>query len=175
MIDSVILAYPATVTRDRSGRFLVRFRDLPEALTDGADEKEALEEAVDCLSEALLSRVVDNEAIPTPSKLSRGEYRVAPEPIVALKSLLIGIVRARKISTAELARRLNIDHKEARRILDPRHPTKFPRLQEILKSLGHETWIAWHDASRQQRMLKAPGERTKSALRPKQFVEVGRR
>ena len=174
-MDSIILAYPATVTRDKSGRYLVRFRDLPEALTDGADEKEALEEAVDCLSEALLSRVVDDEIIPEPSKPRRDEYRIAPEPTIALKSLLNSIVRAHKLSTAELARRLKMDHKEARRILDPRHLTKFPRLQEVLRSLGHETWIAWHDASRQQRLLKAPGDRRSATLRPKKMIEIGRR
>ncbi|MGH6931775.1 MAG: type II toxin-antitoxin system HicB family antitoxin [Dongiaceae bacterium] len=174
-MDSIILAYPATVTRDEAGRYLVRFRDLPEALTDGADEADALEEAADCLSEALLSRVADDEIIPTPSNPRRDEFRVAPEPTIALKALLISIVKARRISIAELARRLGVDHKEARRILDPRHPTKFPRLQEVLRSLGHQTWIAWHDASRQQRLLKAPGERRRATLRPKQFTETGRR
>ena len=174
-MESIILAYPATVTRDKAGRYVVRFRDLPEALTDGADEAEAIKEAADCLSEALLSRIVDDEVIPTPSKLKRDEFRVAPEPTIALKALLTSVVKARQISTADLARRLDVDHKEARRILDPRHPTKFPRLQEVLKSLGHETWIAWHDASRQQRMLKASGERRRTTLRPKQFIETGRR
>lgn len=174
-MDSIILAYPATVTRDKAGRYLVRFRDLPEALTDGADESEALAEAIDCLSEALLSRVVDDEDIPAPSTPLRGEYRIAPEPTIALKSLLINIVRAQKITTAELARRLKMDHKEARRILDPRHPTKFPRLQEVLKSLGHDTWIAWHDGSRQQRLLKLAGERRTATSRPKQAIRTARR
>src|SRR5262245_55007846 len=134
-MHSIIVAYPATLTRDKAGRYLVRFRDLPEALTDGKDEAEALEEASDCLSEALMSRIADHEDIPAPSTTRRGEYSIAPEPTVALKALLFSIVTASKISIAELARRLDIDHKEARRMLDPRHPTKFPRLQEALKSL----------------------------------------
>jgi antitoxin HicB len=174
-MDSIILAYPATLTRDKTGRRVVRFRDLPEALTDGKDDAEALEEAADCLSEALMSRIADDENIPVPSRTRRGEYPVAPEPTVALKALLFAIVKARRISTAELARRLGVDHKEARRMLDPRHPTKFPRLQEALKSLGHEIRIAWHDASRQQRLLKAPTEGRRGPLRPKRFVEVARR
>jgi len=174
-MDSIILAYPAALIRDQTGRYVVRFRDLPEALTDGKDEAEALGEAADCLSEALMSRIADQEDIPVPSSTRRGEYSIAPEPTVALKTLLFSVVKARKISTAELARRLGVDHKEARRMLDPRHPTKFPRLQEALKSLGHEIRIAWHDASRQQRLLKAPKEGRRGTIRPKQFVEIARR
>lgn len=52
---------------DEEGLVLVRFADLPEALTDGADLAEALVEAADCLSEALASRIVDGEEIPRPS------------------------------------------------------------------------------------------------------------
>lgn len=174
-MSMVTVAYPATLTRDNEGRYLVRFRDLPEALTDGANENEALEEAADCLSEALMSRIVDNEDIPTPSVSRRGEYTVAPDATVALKVSLCSIVRSSKLTTAELARRLGIDHKEARRFLDPRHLTKFPRLLEALAVLGYETRIALHDTSRRERMLKAPGETRRSTLRPKQFVEIGRR
>jgi antitoxin HicB len=174
-MDSIILAYPATLARDKAGRYLVRFRDLPEALTDGSDEAEALAEAADCLSEALMGRIADREDIPVPSNARRGEYSIAPEPTVALKALLFSIVRASRISVAELARRLDIDHKEARRMLDPRHPTKFPRLQEALKSLGHEIRIAWHDASRRERLLKAPTAGRRGAMRPKQIAEIARR
>ncbi|MGE0120983.1 MAG: type II toxin-antitoxin system HicB family antitoxin [Dongiaceae bacterium] len=173
-MDSIILAYPATLTRDEAGRYVVRFRDLPEALTDGKDEQEALAEATDCLSEALMSRIADREDIPVPSRARRGDYSVAPDPTIALKTLLFAIVKASKISTSELARRLGVDHKEARRMLDPSHPTKFPRLQEALKSLGHEVRIAWHDASRQERLLRSPKEKRRGTLRPKQFIGVSR-
>jgi predicted RNase H-like HicB family nuclease len=77
-----------TLERDEDGRYVVRFPDLPEALTDGMDEKEALVEAADCLSEALASRIVDGEAIPSPSRLDRGQYLISPDPIIALKAAL---------------------------------------------------------------------------------------
>ena len=85
---ATVFAYPATLTRDAAGRFLVRFPDLPEALTDGATEAEALREAVDALSEALMSRIVDGEPIPDPSPLGRSQYQVAPDATVALKVAL---------------------------------------------------------------------------------------
>lgn len=174
-MNSIILAYPAALTRDAAGRYLVRFRDLPEALTDGADLEDALGEAADCLSEALLGRIADRRDIPVPSSARRGEYPIAPDSTVALKALLVSIVTANKLSIAEFARRLGIDHKEARRLLDPRHPTKFPRLQEALRLLGHEIRLAWRDASRRERLLKTSSETRRSTLRPKSFVEIARR
>ena len=42
---------PARLEPDKEGRLVVHFPDLPEALTDGADEAEAPPAAADCLSE----------------------------------------------------------------------------------------------------------------------------
>jgi predicted RNase H-like HicB family nuclease len=58
-------AYPATITPDEDGRYVVRFPDLTGAVTDGATLAEALSEASDALSEALAAaidrwRVFDN-------------------------------------------------------------------------------------------------------------------
>ena len=44
--------YPARLTKDGSN-ILVTFRDVPEAITFGANEKEALENAVDALATGL--------------------------------------------------------------------------------------------------------------------------
>jgi antitoxin HicB len=135
------LAYPARVARGRDGRWLARFPDLPEALTDGATRAEALAEARDCLDEALMSRIADGEAIPEPSPPGRGRVLVAPDAAVALKAAVHRVVRARGLSAAALARALGVDHKEARRILDPRHPTKQRRLSEALAALGYEVMV----------------------------------
>lgn len=40
------------------------------------------------------------------------------------------------ISKMELARRLQVDEKEVRRLLDPHHPPKLPRMEEALHLLG---------------------------------------
>ena len=66
-MQPMTLLYPAIVAPDEGGRFLVKFPDLPEALTDGATRAEALAEAADCLSEALASRIIDGETIPLPT------------------------------------------------------------------------------------------------------------
>ena len=47
------LAYPVSLDTQDDGSVLVSFPDIPEALTEGATEQEALAEAEDCLIAAL--------------------------------------------------------------------------------------------------------------------------
>ena len=45
-------------------------------------------------------------------------------------------MRAQKVSKTELARRLGLNEKKARRMLDPKHQTKVPTLKRALHALG---------------------------------------
>jgi antitoxin HicB len=128
--------------RDESGRYVVRFPDLPEALTDGVDETEALVEAADCLSEALASRIVDGDEIPSPSSLDRGQYLISPDPIIALKAALHTALEERGMTTADLADRLGMkDWHQAARLIDPKRPSKLRRLAAALDALGRKIEI----------------------------------
>ena len=149
---ATVFAYPATLTRDPEGRFLVRFPDLPEALTDGATEEEALREAADALSEALMSRVADGETIPEPSTVRRNQYQIAPDTTVALKAALQRTLKEKRMTAAALSRLLDIDHKEARRLLDPQEKSKVPRLTEALGALGYSVTTAVYDAAKRERI-----------------------
>lgn len=141
-MELMLFAYPARLRKGPDGRFSATFRDLPEALTDGADKAEALTNAADALSEALMGRIADGELIPTPSKPRRGECQIPPEPTIAAKAALHHVVREDKVTAAQLARLLEVDHKEARRILAPDHKTKLPRLAEALRAVGQNVAIA---------------------------------
>jgi antitoxin HicB len=62
------LAYPVTLTADPvDGGFVVTFRDLPEAITQGETMIEALSEAADALEEAVAGRIRRGDPIPAPS------------------------------------------------------------------------------------------------------------
>src|SRR5205809_1020777 len=81
--------YPASILPEEDGRgFHVRFPDLPEALTGGTDLTDTLEEAADCLAEALAGRITRGDAIPGPSKVKRGQYAVSVPLYLAPKLAL---------------------------------------------------------------------------------------
>jgi len=129
--------YPAKLTPDkREGGYVVTFRDIPEAITQGNTVEACLEEAVGALQAALEGRIMDGLEIPAPSKAKRGERGVAVPVQTALKAALVLAMRERGITRTELARRLRIDEKEARRMLDPYHATKAERLEQALAVLG---------------------------------------
>jgi len=137
--------FPARLERDDENRLVVHFPDLPEALTDGADEAEALAEAADCLSEALAGRINRGEDIPQPSRLRRGQQWVSPDPTMALKAALYSALRARKMTVSDLARRLDTDARKAARLLDPRAASKLTSLEEALSALGYVIAIEVHE------------------------------
>ncbi|MBI3038390.1 type II toxin-antitoxin system HicB family antitoxin [bacterium] len=62
------LSFPVTISKDKTGYFLVKFVDIKGAVTDGKSIQEALMEAIDCLDEALAVRIKLVEEIPMPSK-----------------------------------------------------------------------------------------------------------
>jgi antitoxin HicB len=109
VMDGMRYTYPARLEVDEDGRPVVHFPDLPEALTDGADQVEALAEASDCLSEALAGRIHRQEEIPVPSPLGPGMHAVEPEPTIALKAALYDALRATATGLPDLAIRLGID------------------------------------------------------------------
>lgn len=55
---------------------------------------------------------------------------------MAIKAAVYLAAREAGISNSELARRLRLDEKEARRILDPHHPTKLPRIEAALAAVS---------------------------------------
>jgi antitoxin HicB len=145
-------SYPAMMEEDEGGRYVVRFADLPEALTDGAYEGEALAEAADCLSEALASRIVEGEEIPEPtfdqSPTAGFRILVSPDPTIALKAALYMTLRRRDMTVADLADRLGLrDWHQAARLIDPKRPSKLKRLAAALDALGCTIEIAVSDGA----------------------------
>ena len=61
--------YPAIFYKNDLGGYTVIFPDLKYAITEGKDEFEAMEMAVDCLAGYLYTALIDEEEIPKPSDL----------------------------------------------------------------------------------------------------------
>lgn len=128
-------AYPVNLERDPDGRVMASFSDVPEALTDGADEAEALTEAADALAAALAGYAREGRALPRPSP-ARGRHVVPVPPLAAAKLALCEAMRRQTISNAELARRLGVTEAVVRRLVDPDHASRIERVQNALSALG---------------------------------------
>ncbi|MGH8675903.1 MAG: type II toxin-antitoxin system HicB family antitoxin [Burkholderiales bacterium] len=135
--------YPVKLSRDRKdGGYVVSCRDIPEAITQGETIAEALGEAEGALQAAIEGRIEDGLEIPAPSQAKRGERTVSTPITSALKAAVYVAMREQKVSKSELARRMRVHEKEARRMLDPHHATKVPTLERALAALGRRAEIA---------------------------------
>src|SRR5580658_10121204 len=139
--------YPARFTAGSDGRVLVKFIDLPRVATDGKDDREAMEEAIDALGSDLSIRLSRREEIPKLSVAKRGQ-RLVPVPLwLAPKLALYLAMRDQQVNNSELARRLGIHERVVRRMLDPRHATRTEKIQTALAILGKHLTVEVRDAA----------------------------
>ena len=127
--------YPVTLTPD-DGTILVTFADVPEAITFGADEQEALMQAVDALESGLSFYVDARQSLPLPSKAKRGQKTVSPSALECAKLGVYQAMMAQGIRKAELARRLGWHMPQVDRLFDLRHASKFEQIQTAAAVLG---------------------------------------
>ena len=71
------------------------------------------------MDEAFAARIDDEEDFPETSAPRKGEYVVAPSSDLSAKAALYLAMKEAAISKAALARTLQVDEKEVRRLLDP--------------------------------------------------------
>ena len=130
------MSYPATLKRYKGGQVGVFFADVPEAITAGTNEAEALDRAQDALTVALSSYLDDGRPLPIPSKAKRGQPVVVLPPRVAIKLAIHEAMVQQGVTQAQLGERLSIDGRQVRRILDLDHESKLSRLEATLAVLG---------------------------------------
>jgi antitoxin HicB len=73
-------SYPVILSLDENGSIIAEFPDVPEAITMGADENEALEWARDALVVALTGYIDERRDIPRPSAPESGQKQVHLTP-----------------------------------------------------------------------------------------------
>lgn len=128
--------YSVQLTRQKEGGYLVTFPDLPEAISQGDDMTSALHEAVDCLEEAIANRIAMKLPIPVPSKAKRGQHLIFLHGVMAAKAALYVAVKEKKLTNTALAKKLEWDEKEVRRVLDPHYQSSFPKIELALSAVG---------------------------------------
>ena len=129
--------YPVTLTPD-GDTVLVTFADVPEALTFGADEDEALLQAVDALETALSLYVDARKPLPAPSKAKRGQHTVRPSAREGAKLGVYQAMTEQGIKKSELARRLGWHMPQIDRLFDLRHASRLDQIEAAARALGRQ-------------------------------------
>ncbi len=134
------LAWPVELARQGDGSILVSFADIPEGLTEGGNESEALAQARDCLIAALGGYIGTRREIPRPSA-ARGRPMIALPALVAAKIALYCAMRADRIGNTALAARLGVSEGAVRRLLDLDHRSHIGQIEKALQALGVQLTI----------------------------------
>ena len=126
-------AYAVEIERGEDG-VTVTSPDVPEMVTYGSNETEAVERAADALVSALSFYVEDARTLPKP-RLAGGRVVSVPALAAAKFALHDAMIEA-GLSNVELARRLGLDEKSIRRLRDPLHRSHIGQVEAALASLG---------------------------------------
>ena len=132
--------YPVTLTAD-DGTVLVTFADVPEAITFGMDEDEALLNAIDVLETGLSFYVDARKALPAASLPAAGQKTVRPS---ALECAKLGVYKAmtdQGVKKAELARRLGWHMPQVDRLFDLRHASRLDQIEAAANVLGKHVHV----------------------------------
>lgn len=128
-------AYPVTLTPDDNDTILVTFPDVPEAITFGEDEADALLRAVDALESAMMVYIEDRRDLPKPSLAERRPV-VSVGTEAAMKLSVYQAMREAGLRKADLARRLGWHGPQIDRLLDLRHASRVDQIDAALAALG---------------------------------------
>jgi len=131
------MKFPVTLTPDEAdGGFVVTFPDIPEAITQGETEEEALAMAQEALETALEFYFENKRAVPNPSKPKRGQHTIELPASLSAKVLLLNEMTKQNIRPSELARRLKTTPQEVNRLTNMRHTTRIDGIDSALRALG---------------------------------------
>lgn len=133
--------YAVSLTAAEEGGFVVSCRDLPQLVTQGDDRTHALAEAADAMDEVFAAYMQGGLDFPVPSKARKGESLVAPPAETMAKAALYVAMSQAGITKVQLAKRLGVDEKEVRRLLDPHYGSKLPRIAQAINVLGRRLVI----------------------------------
>ncbi|WP_342669164.1 type II toxin-antitoxin system HicB family antitoxin [Curvibacter gracilis] len=136
-----MLKFPACFEESVHGGFVVTFRDIPEAITQGDTFAQAHAMAIDALTTAMDFYVEDRRPVPLPSTARSGEHLLALPPTIVAKVLLHNTCLESRTRPADLARAMGIKPQEVHRILDLHHATQIDTLAVAFRALGCELVI----------------------------------
>ena len=131
-----MLDYPVNLEVQAEGGCVVTFPDVPEAITQGEDEDEALLYAVDALETALSFYVDSRKPLPSPSKPKRGQRTVRPSALEGAKLGVYQAMTSQGVKKSELARRLGWHMPQVDRLFNLHHASRLDQIEAAARVLG---------------------------------------
>jgi antitoxin HicB len=121
------------------GSLMVTFPDVPEAITFGADRREALRMGAEALGLALRGYLADDR--PLPPRRAEGALMLAPHADDTLKIALVETFRDSGLSVDAFRERLGVKDWEAAALLDPDRINDIDEMEDALAALGQRLRI----------------------------------
>ena len=131
-----MIKFPALFAPDENGGYVVTFRDIPEAITQGDTLDEAREAAKDALITAMDFYLEDNRHVPESSQAEANEEFIELPISVSAKIMLINEMIKKRIRPADLAKEMKIKPQEVTRIMNLSHATKIDTLAHAFLVVG---------------------------------------
>lgn len=131
--------YPVILTPDE-GTVLVTFPDVPEAITFGMDEDEALLQAIDALETGLSFYVDARKPLPLPSA-AEGRPTVRPSALECAKLGVYQAMTEQGLRKTDLARRLGWHLPQVDRLFDLNHASRFDQIEAAARALGRHVEV----------------------------------
>ena len=128
--------FPARFEAAPDGGFVVTFRDIPEAITQGDTLDEARAEAVNALVTAMEFYFEDGRPVPSASPAQGDEQLISLPVSVASKVLLMNAMLQRRVRPVDLAKSMGVKPQEVTRIMDLHHATKIDTVAAAFAALG---------------------------------------
>jgi antitoxin HicB len=137
----VAVGYQYILEPQENGWWLVRFPEIPEALTEGETEEEARTNAIDCVIAALEGYVKAGRPVPKPSRRDPTLDRAVLPSLVTAKLAVYETMRVRGWSKTMLAKELGLPENSVRRLLDLRHSSQMRIIDAALAKMDAELSI----------------------------------
>jgi antitoxin HicB len=143
-----MIVYPAKFDRAKDG-ITVTFPDIPEAITCGFSEREAMEYAVDAIITVFTEYIKRRQAIPRASKARGKSMRLVVLPALEeAKIRLYEAMRETGVRKADLARRMGWQKSQVDRLLDLRHRSRLDQIEAALAKLHKRLVVNVEDVPR---------------------------
>ena len=141
-----MLIYPVNLESDDNQTVLATFPDVPEAVTFGDDEQDALGHSTGALVTIFCGHMDDRRRIPMPSPL-KGRPGVVLPAVVSAKVLLWNAMLDAGMRKADLARRLNLSPTVIDRLLSLEHASRIEQVETALAVLGKKLVVGVREAA----------------------------